>query len=331
MQYLTLQVSAALAGLSDDVHFDDVTVAAPWVDFLEKHGTPLPPLYPACGALGKFRVLKTHSPAGMFDDHVAAALRASNKTNDHGKGNNNNESHSLQEPRYIVVLRDPAAFASSLLNFLFEAFAEDTGNGTRADAEIDAALVHLVARHRVLGFPLPGVDGEAELTASGWVRHAADWTRPARKRVLVLFYEDVVADLSGTVRRVAAFAESHSGVQGRSRCGVAERATNNGTANALQLLDDDTVSRISSRCSRDNMAGNPRFACGVEAELLGFEPGKMSKALVASGKHKRFQGSGMGDEERELLREQMRREWGVDSYSELRQLLNTEQRELHGF
>ena len=147
---------------------------SPWVDWL---GEPEEVLFSRMKAQPLRRVLKTHTPLdGIVLDPCA---------------------------RYVVVVRDPLDLAVSLFhqgdNLDRERIAELTGQPLPALSSRPALAEWLTDWVRAEDDPLEVMDSLA-----GVVHHAADaWERREDQHVLVVRYEDLVADLEGWMRWVA--------------------------------------------------------------------------------------------------------------------------------
>lgn len=147
---------------------------SPWVDWL---GEPEEVLFPRLEAQQVRRVLKTHTPL----DGVVLDPRAT----------------------YVVVVRDPLDMAVSLYhqgdNLDRDRIAALTG-GTASYRRNRPPLSEWLARWiRADADPMKSMDSLA-----GVIHHAADaWTRHDDRHVLVVRYEDLIADLEGRMRWLA--------------------------------------------------------------------------------------------------------------------------------
>jgi aryl sulfotransferase len=147
---------------------------SPWVDWL---GEPEEVLFARLDAQAGRRVLKTHTPLdGVFLDRRA---------------------------RYVVVVRDPLDMAVSLYhqgdNLDRERIAELTGRPLRDRLERPTLSNWLTDWVRAEADPTESMDSLA-----GVVHHAADaWRRRDDQQVLVVRYEELIADLEGAMRWLA--------------------------------------------------------------------------------------------------------------------------------
>jgi len=146
---------------------------SPWVDWL---GEPEGLLFARLNAEPVRRVLKTHTPL----DGVLLDPRA----------------------RYVVVVRDPLDMAVSLYhqgdNLDRERIAELTGRASTPSVR-PGLTEWLAAWTQADADPMESMDSLA-----GVVHHAADaWARHDDRHVLVVRYEELIADLEGRMRWLA--------------------------------------------------------------------------------------------------------------------------------
>jgi aryl sulfotransferase len=147
---------------------------SPWVDWLVE---PEAILFARLDAQSERRVVKTHTPL----DGVVLDSRAS----------------------YVVVVRDPLDMAVSLYhqgdNLDRERIAELTGRTVSTPPPRPPLPEWLVRWTRTEADPMDSMDSLA-----GVVHHAADaWVRRDDEQVLVMRYEDLVADLDFRMRWLA--------------------------------------------------------------------------------------------------------------------------------
>ena len=147
---------------------------SPWVDWLTE---PEERLFARLEAQTERRVVKTHTPL----DGVVLDPRA----------------------QYVVVVRDPLDMAVSLYhqgdNLDRERIAELTGRPVSPRPPRPALAEWLAGWTRSTATAQDSMDSLA-----GVVHHAADaWTRRDDRLVLVVRYEDLVADLEGQIRVLA--------------------------------------------------------------------------------------------------------------------------------
>lgn len=147
---------------------------SPWVDWLTE---PEEVLFSRLDAQPGRRVVKTHTPL----DGVVIDPRAT----------------------YVVVVRDPLDMAVSLYhqgdNLDRERIAELTGRTASAPSPRPPLSDWLVRWTTDEADPMLSMDSLA-----GIVHHAADaWARGDDERVLVVRYEELVADLEGQIRWLA--------------------------------------------------------------------------------------------------------------------------------
>lgn len=270
VQYLAYQVLVQ-TGTIPEADFVEINEVAPWVDWWEQMGTPLPTSSP--------RLLKSHSPKSVFDDagkHVQ---------------------------KHVVVIRNPLDFPSSYLDFVFDAFTDDFADKrTVNDNAVKRHVFDLVARVRLLDENIADKAKDSHSLKSGWFTHTYEWTQPKLFRnVLVLFYEDIVKDLTGTAKKIARFA----GVE----------------------ITEEQACKVAKQCSRDKMANDSRFECHSEAKVFMFQSGvRKSMGPRTSG----FKAFKMSDEIRETVNQRFEKFFGVDDYVQFREKINQIQSDMYG-
>lgn len=289
IQYMAYEIVQLYHGLNNNCdNYTDLNEMAPWIDQTITTKTPIPDGPDP-------RVLKTHSARTVFEDI--------------GK----------TEQRHIAVIREPVAAMKSWLNFLYEPLVRkvreiDNNKIDTNDDGVKEAVFHLHTRRRLLGIEVnePDIDytddeeekdkerlqGDNVNPYGTWFDHVKSWVCPARDNILVLFYEDVIRDMHGTVRKVGEFM---------------------GCA-----LNETQVGKIAGMCARERMAGDKRFDMISENLVYGL----WMHASKAVGKDvvdfKKF-------ETRAVLRKGIERlmgtTFGVKTYDELREKINREQAE----
>lgn len=268
-----LAVLSGGAGAQDRTgeEFTDITEVCTWVDYFPQFNLAPYEMEP--------RVLKTHSRPRAFAEN----------------------GHVLQ--KHVVVVRDPRDYPASWLDFLYESavsngapeFAQLANlrgrRGVRKAAFDEFVRLELLQER-------PPDDLQRTRPRLDWFQFVSEWfavyandTRnPDRRRILVLFYEDIVADLGATVRKVAPFM----GLEPPSR----------------ELADV-----VVGRCSRKYMGGNEKFRCQVEARLFNLG----SRALKARRQDDLgFREFGIGKDEMCRLQARFQNVFGVDSYDEMK-------------
>jgi aryl sulfotransferase len=151
---------------------------SPWVDWL---GEPEAALFARLNAQSGRRVVKTHTPL----DGVILDRRA----------------------KYVVVVRDPLDMAVSLYhqsdNLDRERIAQLTGRPASTPPHRPPLTEWLVRWVRARADPLEYMDSLA-----GVVHHTADaWARRGDEQILVMRYEELVADLEGRIHCLADWLE----------------------------------------------------------------------------------------------------------------------------
>lgn len=283
-QQLTYQIVIATGGANeadpDGLSFDDICRVVPVVDFGPEHdfhpfeSTP--------------RVFKSHLPANSFTTDVQ---------------------------KHLVVIRNPVSYPASWLDFLFDGWSEKkiTDPMTRECVFHEFVNIRLLGKANAgFGFPYEKVDdhrdekadeGEHLEPVGPWFLHAKSWLdRPTNSKTLVMFYEDIVADIGAAADRIACF-------MGRS-------------------LSEEGRSLVKQRCDRNYMASDIKFMCQMEGRAMGF-PGDAMKAKPArSDGFKQYK---LTEDELDGINLRMRQQFGYDCYDSLRKDVNRVQRQMHGF
>jgi len=276
---LTYQTVIATGGAGerdpDGLTFDDICEVAPWVDF----GPDLGFVDYECNP----RVYKSHVTPTLFKD---------------------------TKQKHVVVIRNPIAYPASALDFLFEEWAEEKVD----DVEILEKIYHEFLAVRLLGlgegfgFPFDKEDiahkdekkeGDDKLPVGPWFLHAKGWMEGMRKNTLFMFYEDIVADMGGSAKRIAKFI-------GRE-------------------LDEAGEKQVVARCDRTYMSNDPKFKCTLENKALGFGANAWKAKPKTDGGFKRFKPV---PEEMEQLKLRFKQEFGVDTYDEFKELVYAKQKEM---
>lgn len=143
--------------------------------------------------------------------------------------------------RFLVAVRDGRSVMRS-----FADFAVEWVGGRTVPSHLRPAFYELFFRMFFLGASDVGRGAVNPNTSVQWFENVRAWRdeKQLRGRVLFLVYEDVVKDMSRTVRDVARFI----GVQ----------------------TDDAAVTEVVKKCSRENMAGDPKFRDRLVAKAMGF-------------------------------------------------------------
>lgn len=215
------------------------------------------------------RVFKTHVPLDVYTHPLTA--------------------------KHIVVMRSPLQFPSSVLDFLFDSVVDWEVNDDVREAAFDATT------H---GFLLYTED-EGENALSAWHAHVKKNLQlhiDDEKNVLVLCYEDAVADVEGTVRRVARFMGSELSEQG--------------------------VSQVVKRCDRDYMASQKAFGMISEAQVFESRGKEFMKAKVKrSTGFKRFS---VKEKYMDDIRKMNKVALGFEDYEEFRMEIKKKMNRIHG-
>lgn len=269
LQQMTYQVVVATGGATEQdpegMAYEDINEVAPWVDFMPEMSSPPCETTP--------RVFKTHSTRDVF---VKAGWTSQ---------------------KHIVVLRDPIEYTGSWMDFIFEALQDDK----ITDNDVRKECFNIICYHRLLGFPvtLAGATFQTHGRMGGWCGHTKTWLdHPQPEKILILFYEDIIRDLSETARRVARFI-------GRS-------------------LPKDKEQTVVDRCARNFMATDPRFKCTVEGRAFhGMGGGARRARLASEDGFKKFK---LIPEHLEILSHQMVQCFGVESYQQLKAKIKNNQK-----
>lgn len=286
----------------DDPHgdaFTDICDKVPWLNYSHLVETP------KAESSSTPRLYKTHSPAWRF---------------------------TRGRQRHVVVLRDPAAFASSWLDFSFGCFPEiaervgmivvkdeDGESDESKSVGIRQMLFDDVYARHVIGtqkakvdetdaFDVTREEGEGEgdgeeFVVGPWFKWARGWTDRAKldmddgrsdkdKSVLILFYEDMVRDTEKSIAKVAAFLDV--------------------------TLSCDDVTEIRRKCSREYMMSGGQFLSKWDARVLGVDA---LSAKVLPERRDGFKTMSVSKEEELETRRQMKTVLGCDSYEEFKKRL----------
>lgn len=236
--------------------FSDLSVVSPWIEFIPQIGNKPCETTP--------RIFKTHAPVTAFSAH---------------------------DCQHIVVVRDPTAYPSSWLDFVFNAFvpnAADLGDDVR-----EAAF------HACVEMDLLTPCDDAAAALGQWHTFVKSSVLPLRENVLVLFYENIVADITGTVRTVASFIDCS--------------------------LTDDAVHEVVKRCDRSTMANDSRFFCRIENKCFGVGVDVPKAKKARQDGFRRFR---VKEENVKALEDMNMRTFGVRTYQEFRDLVIKKQWEM---
>lgn len=198
--------------------------------------------------------------------------------------------------KHIVLVRDPTKFAASFLNFLFFPANPDLDGKFPEDDRIMQECVDVLTEKFIIK------SGGNDL--GGWHKKLLEGMQHAQSnpgRTLVIFYEDVVSDLKGYIRKIAKF-------MGCS-------------------LSDEDVTTVAQRCDRDAMAQDSRFHGLYEYKGLGFE----SKLIhVFPEGYQGFKKYKVSASLVEQISKMTKDCFGVDSYDDLRKAAFEQQLQILG-
>lgn len=216
---------------------------------------------------------------------------------------------NVNKQRHIVVIRDPLKFPGSWLDFTFDNYPIDHMRMT--DPAVMRAVFDETVLRDLLGVPPEVKDAKTvistcnyvtnEALTCGWFEHTKGWVNVLNDRnVLILFYEDVTKNMELTIRRIASFL-------GRS-------------------LTEEQVKNVASRCTRQYMSADNRFKSLWDAQVFG-NVGLSSK--VKPEDRDGFTKYKLKAEHLELFRIKMLNVFGVESYADLKKIVNAKQSQVH--
>lgn len=159
----------------------------------------------------------------------------------------------------------------------------------------------MYAKHILLQTPIESNDKEYRGNSpNGWFGHVKSWCFPEiPKNVLVLFYEDMVADLAAAVEKIAKF-------MGFS-------------------LNTDQVQKIASMCTREKMVGDSRFD-NITGATFGMDPSKLKR--VIKDPFQDFKRYKLDSDVVSSVNDRLKEEFSVESYDELRHLISEKQEKI---
>lgn len=268
MQQMTYQVLVASGHAPHNdpkgEAFSDISDIAPWINFSPEI---------AEGLETNPRLYKSHSTAKTF--HIGSQ-------------------------RHIVVLRDPANFPASWLDFMADMYPDDVAQRMY---DLGRPLFDAIFKQHILAIPaLPNTGSPLPMVDLRWFHFAADWLEYAhRDDVLILFYEDMVGDPATTANMVAAFLDVH--------------------------LPEDALSTIIHRCSRDYMVEGTRFKSVWDARILNCPP---LVTKVQKDRPRTFARFSLTDDQKAAVSAEMKKTFPVDSYDQLKLKVSEKQRKKLG-
>lgn len=252
------QIAVASGGASDadrtGTQFEDVMHIAPWIENMS-----LLHLQPFESSP---RIFKTHAPVPAYQPAVC---------------------------KFIVIVRDPRVIPHSMLNFLFPVLVGDASAEARVSDDVRQRCLNGVTERLILDVPPNSSDG-----LGAWHAFTKACLNARSDRVLVLFYEQVVADIDGTARTVADFMECELSSEGRAT--------------------------VVERCDQDYMAGDVKFHGLVEQAALKLPVPALHTQRRDYVGFKKFK---MSQELEERIVEMNRRAFGVDRYEDIVRMFST--------
>lgn len=264
MQQMLYQCCVMSGGAPADdptgMEYDDIAAAVPWIEKMESMRMEDSKTTP--------RVYKTHRIVTVYEK---------------------------ESSKHIVIMRDPATFAGSFLNFIFPMVNPDVDQTSLSD-DVRRECVNVINSKLILTSTSP-------LKPEGpWHNFLHDAAVQKTDNIFIIFYEDVVKDMSATIRRVLKF-------MGKS-------------------VSDEGIQTIVDRCDQNYMANDPKFDGHYEQERMGL---KNKPTHTFPKGYKGFKAHPMSPEDLVKLEEMNEKVFGVRTYGEIRDKINAEQLEIHGF
>lgn len=128
------------------------------------------------------------------------------------------------ECKHITCVRNPLQIPASMLNFLFDIVVQDDS----VSDEVRQECVNIIMEDFILSVPPNSKDG-----LPNWHSQLKEVVESKDEKILLLFYEQVLHDMRGTIVKVAKFM-------------------------GCELSEAD-VSTVLDRCDRNYMAADPKF------------------------------------------------------------------------
>lgn len=201
------------------------------------------------------------------------------------------DEFDVSKSKFICCLRNPLQFPASWLDFIFDWISDEKATDPRIKYEI----VQELSRHKLLG--LRDNEASASWKYGNWFSFNRGWTRQPQENVLVLFYEDIVADLTATAQQIAAFMGC--------------------------TLSDEGLLTVVSRCDRAVMAGDEKFRCILWGHRMGLERRGGMKALPVD--RIGYKGIPIEASILDKIEQMMLKTFGVRTYEEACDVLRREQ------
>ena len=243
----------------------------------------------------QMQVSRVHTSPQVFKTHTVA------------------DKFDVNKQKHVVVLRDPVKFPGSWTDFMFQNSGQDPSAAGNEDHKHN--VFDKTVERELLGLQPPTLwschllgrldpDEIATRSARGdngfigpWCQHTKSWMQfIGHRNVLVLFYEDIVKDCEKAALTIAAF-------MGRK-------------------LDGKSLETVVYRCSREYMSGNDQFTSIVDARAFGSsESSEKVRPVGRDG----FTKMKIKEEYMIELRRQMRCSLGVESYEELKRVVEDRQ------
>lgn len=266
IQQMCYQIAVHSGGAPKDdptgMEYDDISLAVPWI---EKEEMPPSKTFPR-----------------LYKSHLAVT------------------SFKPDQTKHLVIARSPNQFAASFLNFLFFIKNHELDADTVPE-EILQESVKVLTDDFVLSKEM-GEDGEEYKGLGTWHQRLKSATIPNTDHVFILFYEDVVKNLEGTVKRIAKFMGC--------------------------TLTEEAVQIVAKLCDRKYMATDTKFDGHYERDFFNM---KGNPPHTFPENYQGFKKYPISPEQLKAIEEMNMTAFGVKTFNEIRQLINEEQLKIHGY
>lgn len=191
--------------------------------------------------------------------------------------------------KWINCVRNGLQVAPSYLDFTLDwAMKERVADELRPGVFYHSLMAHFLGLERQK-------DGTYKRNGNAlgrWFEHVRDWLYSDRENILYLVYEEIIADVEGTVRRVAKFLEIE--------------------------VDDEQVREVARRCDREYMAG--KFIAILFSRATGWDVrlGHTARPLYTDG----FKNFELPQDFRDIYNDMFFEAFGVREYSDLIRLIH---------
>lgn len=141
-----------------------------------------------------------------------------------------------------------------------------------------------------------------KLPLGPWFIYNKSWFEKMRSNMLFIFYEDIIGDMSGTAKLIAAF-------MGRE-------------------LDEDGLQQVLARCDRNYMSSDKKFQCNLSLDFYKNLDYGENQWKAKTEKREGFKQFKPTEEEKKQINLRFEQEFGVESYEEFRKMVAAKQTEL---